>query len=175
MAIDRDASGGPSGGRDRGASEQALRLVRRAATALMIDHHNRALPGWHLSRSVKALTAVSALEHALIARSGTLGKVPLEFLLRPDNGLVFTSWKCTALLRSYALKQEVIAPHCPQNGTARARAPHAQGALRATASAATASQRATRAIGAWISFHNNRRPHQALAMRTPAKAFGSAA
>ncbi|WP_277749175.1 integrase core domain-containing protein [Paenirhodobacter populi] len=34
---------------------------------------------------------------------------------------------------------------------------------------------ATRAIGDWISFYNNRRPHQALAMRTPAEAFRLAA
>ncbi|PTX46854.1 putative transposase [Gemmobacter caeni] len=36
-------------------------------------------------------------------------------------------------------------------------------------------QHATRAIGDWISFYNNRRPHQALAMRTPAEAFRLAA
>ena len=32
-------------------------------------------------------------------------------------------------------------------------------------------QHATRAVGDWISVYNNRRPHQALAMRTPALAF----
>ena len=32
-------------------------------------------------------------------------------------------------------------------------------------------QHATRAIGDWIIFYNNRRPHHALAMRTPAEAF----
>ncbi|MBN7786751.1 hypothetical protein JYP51_17625 [Ponticoccus gilvus] len=32
-----------------------------------------------------------------------------------------------------------------------------------------------RVIGDWIAFCNNRRPHQALAMRTPAEAFTSAA
>jgi transposase InsO family protein len=32
-----------------------------------------------------------------------------------------------------------------------------------------------RVIGDWISFYNNRRPHQALAMRTPAEAFRLAA
>ncbi|RID90074.1 IS3 family transposase, partial [Gemmobacter lutimaris] len=31
------------------------------------------------------------------------------------------------------------------------------------------------AIGDWISFYNNRRPHQALAMRTPTEAFRLAA
>ncbi|WP_420809869.1 integrase core domain-containing protein [Donghicola eburneus] len=32
-------------------------------------------------------------------------------------------------------------------------------------------QHATRVIGDWISFSNNSRRHQALAMRTPAEAF----
>ena len=43
----------------------------------------------------------------LIARFGTLGRVPASFLLRSDNGLVFAS-------RSYGLRQEFITPHCPQ-------------------------------------------------------------
>jgi len=58
-----------------------------AVLALVIDCHTRELPGWHLSRSGKAKTAESALEQALIARYGTLGRVPVPFLLRSDNVL----------------------------------------------------------------------------------------
>jgi len=58
-----------------------------AVLALVIDCHTRELPGWHLSRSGKAKTAESALEQALIARYGTLGRVPVPFLLRCDNVL----------------------------------------------------------------------------------------
>ena len=54
------------------------------------------------------------MEHALIARFGTLGRVPAPFLLRSDNGLVFTSRSYTALARGYGLRQEFITPHCPQ-------------------------------------------------------------
>ena len=36
-------------------------------------------------------------------------------------------------------------------------------------------QHASRAIGNWISFYNNQRPHQALGMKTPAEAFKLAA
>lgn len=75
--------------------------------ALVIDCHTRELLGWHLSRSGKATTAASALEHALISRFGTLEKVTREFLLRSHNGLVFTSRRYTALVRSYGLKQGV--------------------------------------------------------------------
>lgn len=85
--------------------------------ALVIDCHSRELLGWHLSRSGKSKTAESALEQALIARFGTLGRVPGPFLLRSDNGLVFTSRSFTALVRSYGLRQEFITPHSSeQNG-----------------------------------------------------------
>lgn len=36
-------------------------------------------------------------------------------------------------------------------------------------------QHASRAIGDWIGFYNNQRPHQALGMRTPAEAYALAA
>ncbi|MBI1252712.1 MAG: transposase, partial [Hyphomonas sp.] len=35
-------------------------------------------------------------------------------------------------------------------------------------------QHASRVVGDWISFYNNRRPHQALGMKTPAEAFALA-
>jgi putative transposase len=62
-----------------------------ATLALVMDCHSRELLGWHLSRSGKSKTAEAALEQALIARYGTLGRVTAPFLLRSDNGLVFTS------------------------------------------------------------------------------------
>jgi len=80
----------------------------------VIDCHTRELLGWHLSRTGKATTAASALEHALISRFGPLGRVNSEFLLRSDNGLVFTSRHFTAWVRSYGGKQEFITPHCPR-------------------------------------------------------------
>jgi len=84
------------------------------ALALVIDCYTRELLGWHLSRSGKARKAEAALEQALIARFGTLGRVKEPFLLRSDNGLVFTSRSFTALVRGYGLQQEFITPHCPQ-------------------------------------------------------------
>ena len=80
----------------------------------MIDCHTRELLGWHLARTGKASTAGSALEQALIAQFGSLGKVAKPFLLRSDNGLVFTSRYFTGLAKSYGLQQEFITPHCPQ-------------------------------------------------------------
>ncbi|MDH0202121.1 DDE-type integrase/transposase/recombinase [Comamonas aquatica] len=83
----------------------------------MIDCYSRELLGWHLSRSGRSKTAEAALEQALIARYGCLGKVRHPFLLRSDNGLVFTSRSYTALVKSYGLQQEFITPYSPeQNG-----------------------------------------------------------
>lgn len=143
--------------------------------ALVIDCHSRELLGWHLSRSGKSKTAESALEQALIARFGTLGRVSEPFLLRSDNGLVFTSRSFTSLVRSYGLRQEFITPHSPeQNGlvervirTLKEQCVHRH--------RFESLQHASRLIGDWIHFYNHRRPHQALNMRTPAEAFALAA
>lgn len=143
--------------------------------ALVIDCHSRELLGWHLSRSGRSKTAESALEQALIARFGTLGRVPTPFLLRSDNGLAFTSRSFTALVRSYVLRQEFITPHSPeQNGlvervirTLKEQCVHRH--------RFESVQHASRLIGDWIHFYNHRRPHRALNMKTPAEAFALAA
>lgn len=45
------------------------------------------------------LTAEAALEQALIARFGALGRVNAAFLLRSNNGLVFSSHSHTAQVK----------------------------------------------------------------------------
>jgi putative transposase len=146
-----------------------------ATLALVMDCHSRELLGWHLSRSGKSKTAEAALEQALIARNGCLGKVKAPFLLRSDNGLVFTSRNFTRLVRSYGLSQEFITPHCPeQNGmverlirTLKEQCVHRH--------RFESLQHASRVIADWIQFYNHRRPHQALGMRTPAEVYALAA
>ena len=142
-----------------------------ASLALVIDCYTREILGWHLSRSAKSSTAESALEQALINRYGTLGRVNAPFLLRSDNGLVFTSRSYTRLVKSYGLQQEFITPHCPeQNGlvervirTIKEQCVHRQ--------RFETLQHAARVLGDWIGFYNHRRPHQALKMKTPNQAF----
>ncbi len=100
----------------------------------------------------------SALEHALIARFGTLGKVEVPFLLRSDNGLVFTSRKYTALVKSYGLQQEFITPHCPQQNGMMERLIRSLKAQCVHRQRFESLAHASRAIGDWIQFYNNRRP-----------------
>ena len=145
-----------------------------ASLALVMDCHTRELLGWHLSRSGKATTASSALEQALITRFGTLGRVREPFLLRSDNGLVFTSRSYTALVRSYGLRQEFITPHCPQQNGMIERVIRSLKEQCIHRHRFESLQHASRVVGDWISFYNNRRPHQALGMKTPAEAFALA-
>lgn len=143
--------------------------------ALVIDCFTRQLLGWQLSRSGKASTAAAALEQALIARFGSLGRVRHAFLLRSDNGLVYTSRAYTRLVKSYGLQQEFITPHCPQqNGMVERviRTLKEQCVHRHRFESLT---HASRAIGDWIHFYNHQRPHQALGMKTPAEAYALAA
>lgn len=146
-----------------------------AVLALVIDCHTRELLGWHLSKSGRSKTAESALEQALIARYGTLGRVKAPFLLRSDNGLVFTSRSYTALVRSYGLKQEFITPHTPQQNGLVERVIRTLKEQCAHRHRFESLQHASRVIGDWIQFYNHRRPHQALAMKTPAEAYALAA
>ncbi|WP_423924974.1 IS3 family transposase [Dokdonella sp.] len=139
--------------------------------ALVIDCYTRELLGWHLSRSGKATTAAAALEHALIARYGTLGRVKAPFLLRSDNGLVFTSRSYTRLVRSYGLQQEFITPYCPQQNGMVERVIRTIKEQCVHRHRFESQQHASRTLSDWIQFYNTERPHQALAMKTPAQAY----
>ena len=78
-----------------------------------VNSHTRELLGWQLSRSGRATTAMSALDQALIARFGTLGRVTTPFLLRSDNGLVFTSRAYTRLARHRRVDPLLQHPSAP--------------------------------------------------------------
>jgi len=56
--------------------------------ALEIDCRTRDLLGYHLTQSGHATTASNALEHALITRFRSLGRVDWGLILKPDNGQV---------------------------------------------------------------------------------------
>ncbi|MFK0380297.1 transposase [Pandoraea sp. NPDC090278] len=146
----------------------------KATLALVIVYHARELLCWHLSRNGKAATASNALEQALIARFGTLGRVPEPLLLRSDNGLVFKSRNYTELVRSYGLRQEFIAPHCPHQNGVIERVTRMLKEQRAHRHRFETLQHACGAIADWIQFYNHQRSHQMLKMKTPAEAFALA-
>ena len=115
------------------------------------------------------------VEQALITRFGVLGRVPKAFLLRSDNGLVFTSRHFTRLVYSYGLRQEFITPLCPQQNGMVERVIRTLKEQCVHRHRFESQQHATRVVGDWIQFYNHRRPHQALGMKTPAEAYALAA
>lgn len=70
---------------------------RLANSGTGMDCHIRQLLGWHLSHSDKPKTAEAALQQALNCHYGSLGRVRVPFLLRSDDGLIFTSRRDIAL------------------------------------------------------------------------------
>ena len=128
----------------------------------MIDCGTRQLLGWRLSRTGKASTASAALEQALITRYGTLGRVPAFFMLRSDNGLVFTSRDYARLVRIYGLQQEFITLHCPQHNGMVERVIRTLKEQCVHRHRFESRVRSARAIADWIAFCSQQRPHQAL-------------
>ncbi|XUP36311.1 IS3 family transposase (plasmid) [Xanthomonas axonopodis pv. vasculorum] len=141
--------------------------------AQVIDCSTRPLLGWHLSRTGKASTASAALEQALITRYGTLGRVQEPFLLRSDNGLVFTSRNYTRLVRSYGLTQAFITPHCPQQNGMVERVIRTLKEQCVHRHRSESQTHALRVIADWIAFYNQQRPHQALKRMTPDAAYAA--
>ena len=98
-------------------------------------------------------------------------KALLILAYRIIQGRLFTSRKYTALVSSYGLQQEFITPHCPQqNGmverlirTIKEQCVHRY--------RFESLQHANRVLSDWIQFYNERRPHQALGMKTPTEVY----
>ena len=130
-----------------------------------------------MEEEIKRWTArrKSALEQALITRFGTLGRVPESFLLRSDNGLVFTSRHDTRPVRSYGPRQEFIILHCPQQNGMIERVIRMLKEQLAHRHRFETQQHAMRVIDDWIAFYSHRRPHRAPGMKTPADAYALAA
>lgn len=82
--------------------------------ATVIDCCTREILGWRLARTGATKTAEEALEEALIYCLRHLQRQTLPLLLRSDNGLVFSSKRCTATVRAYGLSQEDITPYTPE-------------------------------------------------------------
>ena len=123
--------------------------------ALVNYCHTRELLGWQLSRSGKTTTAMAALEQALIARFGTLGCVTAPFLLRSDDGLVFTSRAYTRLVRSYGLRQEFFTPRCPLQNSMIERVTQTLKEQCVHRHRFKTQQHASRAIAEWIRFYHH--------------------
>jgi putative transposase len=139
--------------------------------ALVIDCHTRELLGWQFSRSGRATTATAAaLEQALIARFGSLGRVDRSFLevgqraglhvsgLHPDGAQLRAS---TGVHHAALPQQNGMIERGDRTLTEQCVHRHRFETQR----------HASPVTGDWIRFYNTRRPHHALGMKTPAMAY----
>jgi len=95
--------------------------------------------------------------------------VPVPFLLRSDNGLVFTTGDYSQLVRSYGLKQEVITPHCRQQNGMVGRVIRTLKEQCVHRHRFESQSHALRMIGDWIAFYNQQRQNQAPKMMTQSR------
>jgi putative transposase len=111
------------------------------------------------------------LEQALINRFGTLGRVTLPFMLRSDNGLVFTSCSFTRLVKNYSLQQEFIKQQCPEQNDLAERVIRTFKEQCVYRQMFETLQHASRVLGDLIGFYNQKRLYQVLRKKTPNPAF----
>ena len=145
------------------------------ALTLVMDCHTREALGWRLSPTGNAKAAEAALEEALITRYGTLGRATDRITLRSDNGLVFTSKQFTKTVSQYGLKQEFIRPHTPQQNGMVERLIRTVKEQCLWLHDFESLEEAKLALRSWFRYYNEKRPHQALGMKTPSIVYQLAA
>jgi putative transposase len=135
--------------------------------AAIIDCCDREIIGFEFSLRGRAREAERALEEACLRRFGTLRPERPTPTIRSDNGLIFTARRFRAACRDYRLSQEFITPYTPeQNGMIeRFFRSLKEECVWQHNFANFAEARA--AIGSWIRWYNERRPHQALGYLSP--------
>ena len=135
--------------------------------AAIIDCHDREIVGWEFSLRGRAREAERALEEACLYRFGTLRPDGPTPTIRSDNGLIFTARRFRAACRDYRLRQEFITPYTPeQNGMIeRFFRSLKEECVWQHNFAGYVEARA--AIGSWIRWQGERRPHQALGYLSP--------
>ena len=135
--------------------------------AAVIDCHDREIIGFEFALRGRAKEAERALEEACIARFGTLRPVGATPVVRSDNGLIFQSRRFRAACRDYGLTQEFITPYTPeQNGMIERFFRTLKEECSWQHNFATFSEAKT-AVGRWIAWYNDERPHSALSYQSP--------
>ena len=138
-----------------------------AHLAAVIDCHDREVIGFEFALRGRAKEAERALEEACIERFGTLRPDGPTPTLRSDNGLILQSRRFRAACRSYGLGQEFITPYTPeQNGLIERFFRTLKEECTWQANFGTFSE-ARAAIGRWIGWYNEERPHSALGYQSP--------
>ena len=135
--------------------------------AAIIDGCDRKIVSWEFSLRGRARGAERALEEACLHRFGTLRPEGPTPTVRSDKGLIFTARRFRAALRDYRLRQEFITPYTPeQNGMIERFFRSLKEECVWQHNFANYAEART-AIGTWIRWYNERRPHQAPGYLSP--------
>ena len=132
-----------------------------------IDCGCRSLLGLVVSKSQDALTILGSVREALVAAFGRPSDVPEGLELRTDHGPQYTGSECEALVRHWGL-QHTYAPIGRPTGNAVV-----ERVIRTMKEELlwlrdwNDADEIRRALVAWRVMYNERRPHQALAWKTP--------
>lgn len=133
----------------------------------IIDCCDREIVGFEFALRGRANEAERALDMACISRFGTL-RIPGERpVIRSDNGLVFQSRRFRQTCKDYRLKQEFITPYTPQQNGMIERFFRSLKEECVWLHNFAGFEEARRAITGWITWYNERRPHQALGYLSP--------
>jgi len=138
-----------------------------AHLAVVIDCHDREVIGFEFARRGRAREAERALEEACIRRFGTLRPSGATPVLRSDNGLIFQSRRFRAACRDYRLAQEYITPYTPEQNGLIERFFRSLKEECAWQHNFQSFDEARRAVGQWIAWYNEGRPHQSLRYLSP--------
>ena len=129
----------------------------------VMDWHSRYVLSWRLSNTLEADFCVDALEEAL--------SMDVPGIFNTDQGSQFTSEAFTSVLLNHGVRVSMDSAGAYMDNVFVERlwksVKYEEVYLKAYVSVAEARA----GIGAYLSFYNTERPHQALGYRTPAQVF----
>ena len=132
--------------------------------SLIMDRHSRKIVGWHCGETLEAVGCVRSLEMALASLPA--GAAPVH---HSDRGCQYACREYVELLRGRGLAVSMTGElHCYEN----AHAERLNGILKQEYGLGMTfldRRQAVAAVGQAVSLYNHRRPHEALAYRTPAE------
>ena len=129
----------------------------------IMDWHSRYVVAWRLSNTLEADFCVDALDEALTQA------VPEVF--NTDQGSQFTGQRFTRMLQDHGVKVSHDGKGRYQDNIMVERLWRTVKYEEVYLKAYVGSGEARKELGAYFSFYNNQRPHQALGYRTPAEVF----
>lgn len=137
--------------------KRVRRLMRQMA---IVDWYSRRILAWRLSNTLTTDFCIEALEEA-ITRYGT------PEIFNTDQGSQFTSAEFTGVLKAHDIRISMDGKGCWRDNVFVERLWRTIKYEEVYLKAYDSVSQAKASLGQFITFYNNRRPHQAFAGKTP--------